>query len=94
MNGDDHDEILSDARRHGRTHRAEVLASDVCGCYFCLAVYRPAEIAEWIGVVEGVGQTAVCPRCGVDAVVGSAAGFPMTRAFLVRMYERWYAGCS
>lgn len=77
------------ARRHSRRHRDAVLASERCGCFYCLAAFVPGEVEEW---VDG-GQTALCPRCGVDAVIGSASGHPVTRAFLSRMYERWFAGC-
>jgi hypothetical protein len=34
---------------------------------------------------QGVGQTALCPRCGIDAVIGSASGYPITQDFLQRM---------
>lgn len=78
------------ARRHARGHREEVQGSEVCGCFYCLAVYGPGEIGEWIEA----GRTAVCPRCGVDAVIGSGSGYPVTRAFLARMYAEWYAGCA
>lgn len=52
-------------------HREAILQSDACGCYYCLARFAPAEIVAWTDVDEqGVGQTALCPRCGVDSVVG------------------------
>jgi hypothetical protein len=68
----------SDAHRHSISHREEVLASEVCGCFYCLATYPPSAIAEW---TDG-GDTALCPRCGIDAVIGSASRYPVTRSFL------------
>ena len=46
----------------------------------------PDEISEWIDD----GQTAVCPKCPVHSVIGSASGFPISPEFLHRMHERWF----
>jgi hypothetical protein len=35
-------------------------------------------------------ETAVCPHCGVDAVVGSASGIPIMPGVLRRAHERWF----
>jgi len=34
--------------------------------------------------------TALCPHCGVDSVIGSAAGFPLTDEFLKAMHQEWF----
>jgi hypothetical protein len=58
-------------------HRPTVLAADVCGCFYCLFMFPPSDIANWIDLDErGVGQTALCPRCGIDAVVPSVPAGP------------------
>jgi hypothetical protein len=76
----------SEAHRHSIYHRAEVRKSETCGCFYCLAIYPLAEIAEW---TDG-GDTALCPRCGIDAVIGSASGYPVTREFLKEMKAVWF----
>jgi len=53
-------------------------------------MFPPAAIEEWIDEVDGVGTTAICPRCGIDSVIGSSAGFPMTRDFLTTMRLYWF----
>lgn len=78
------------AHRHSIRHRDEVLASDVCGCFYCLAIFEPTQIDRWIDQADGVGQTALCPECGIDSVVGSASGYPVTKAFLQAMHEHWF----
>jgi hypothetical protein len=65
---------------HTRQNRAEISRSEVCGCLHCEQLYRPAEIAGW------VGETAVCPRCGQKTVVGSGAGMVLTRELLHRSH--------
>ena len=34
--------------------------------------------------------TAVCPYCGIDAVIGESSGYPITAEFLKRMRKRWF----
>jgi hypothetical protein len=46
-----------------------------------------SEIKEWI---DG-DKTALCPHCGIDAVIGSASGFELTKEFLHRMCEYWFS---
>lgn len=71
-------------------HREEVLASESCGCFYCCAIFAPAAIDEWIDEWEGTGQTALCPRCGIDSVIGSESGYPVTREFLKQMKTYWF----
>lgn len=80
-----HDHIL--AHTHCSGHRNELEKSDLCGCFYCLAIFPPSEITEWI---DG-GQTALCPKCPVDSVIGSASGYPITIDFLRRMHDYWFA---
>ena len=36
-------------------------------------------------------QTALCPGCGVDAVIGSASSYRIDEAFLRRMHGQFFA---
>ncbi|MEY3298224.1 MAG: hypothetical protein RLZZ597_1484 [Cyanobacteriota bacterium] len=54
----------------------------------CLAIFSPTAIIEWTD--EG-DSTALCPRCGIDAVIGSASGYPITPTFLQAMHAYWFA---
>ena len=86
------------AHKHSIRHRAEILNSTVCGCFYCGATYSPGEITDWTdwpdGTPEGFeaeyGETALCPRCGIDSVIGSASGFPISEDFLASMRVRWF----
>jgi hypothetical protein len=78
------------------SNRELVLASDRCGCFYCLAIFPSAEITGWIselGPKAGrlrAGVTALCPRCGIDSVLPEAAGFPLTLTFLQAMQAHWH----
>lgn len=71
-------------------HREEILASERCGCFYCLAIFAPSEIDAFTDVVDGVAVTALCPRCGIDSVIGSASGFPIEASFLEMMRAYWF----
>lgn len=77
-----------EAHRHSIHHRAEIDASALCGCFYCCAVFPPGEITDWGDTYEP--DTAACPRCGIDSVIGSASGFPMTVEFLKAMKRVWF----
>jgi len=80
-----------DAHRHSSGHRAELLTSGVCGCFYCCATYPPNAINDWVDEdASGEGQTAICPRCGIDSVIGDRSGFEITKAFLEMMRSYWF----
>jgi hypothetical protein len=78
------------AHRHSIRHREEVLASERCGCFYCCAAFPPSEIKVWTDEWEGVGQTALCPHCGIDSVIGSESGCAITPGFLAAMKAHWF----
>lgn len=85
------------AHRHCRDHRDELAASVRCGCFHCCRVYAATEIIDWIDPAPEMaaetgrsGQTALCPYCGVDAVIGDASTYPLTPAFLESMRAHWF----
>lgn len=84
----DHDWMLPHvgAHKHSSNHREELVASEVCGCFYCLGTFSPDRIVDW---VDG-NTTALCPLCGIDSVLGSASGFAISDEFLGRMKAYWF----
>lgn len=88
---------LLKAHRHTTNNRAEVEASKVCGCIYCTQIFSPLEIVAWSGLdVSSFDHpdaldagTALCPRCGSEAVIGDKSGFSIEPDFLHRMNEAW-----
>ena len=79
------------AHRHSSHHREEVLSnSEQCGCFYCCEIFSPALITDWVDEFEGQGNTAVCPKCGIDSVIGSESGYPITDEFLSSMQKQWF----
>jgi hypothetical protein len=77
---------ILEAHAHSSSHRAALLASTVCGCFYCLEVYSPSEITVW----TDDEQTAICPKCGIDSVIGDRSGCPVTVEFLTEMQRYWF----
>lgn len=92
MNGAD----LESIHKHSSRHRDRVLASSQCGCFHCLEMFAPAEISDWVDGPDAVnsmigGTTALCPRCGIDAVLpGDIPGVPLDSALLKAMRAHWF----
>lgn len=66
-------------------HRAQVLRSSTCGCFHCLSTFAPTSITTWVDE----GKTALCPVCGVNAVIGSDSGSLITRELLETLKHQW-----
>jgi hypothetical protein len=79
------------AHAHSSGHRREILGSTICGCFYCCSKFPPSEIVEWIDEHQtGEGQTALCPRCGIDSVIGDRSGFDISDDFLSAMKAYWF----
>lgn len=67
-------------------HRQAVQLSAIIGCFYCLGVSDPARIKEWVDR----GQTALCPRCSIDAVLPGSE-VELTLDMLQAMKAHWFA---
>jgi hypothetical protein len=67
-------------------HRKTLRESEVCGCFYCLEVFPQSEIEHW----TDDDDTAICPKCGIDSVIGSISGYPTEREFLKKMHDHWF----
>ncbi len=81
------DQALSAAHSHCTSNQAEIEASQVAGCFYCLSTYPASQVTEFL---DGEG-TALCPECPVDSVIGDASGWPVgDPAFLAAMHDYWF----
>lgn len=71
---------------HASKHRAELEASDSCACFFCFRQFATVDVKAWIDAK----QTALCPGCGTDSVLGSASGHPLKDSFLRKMHQHYF----
>ncbi|BAI83994.2 DUF4935 domain-containing protein [Bacillus subtilis subsp. natto] len=69
---------------HNKTYLEKV---NRCGCFHCLEIFSPDEIFEWIDNED----TALCPYCGIDSVIGESDVLHITEEFLKGMRKRWFS---
>lgn len=74
------------AHAFSKDHRQAIEDSASCACFYCLESFVPSEISEW---TDG-GQTAICPRCGIDAVLGDAQPLELTPELIKEMNLAWF----
>jgi hypothetical protein len=68
-------------------HSERRLARDVAVCFYCFAEFSPDTISEWCDG-DNDHQTAICPQCGVDAVVGFDG--PVDAAWVKAAHKRGF----
>lgn len=79
---------LAAAHHFASKHKTALLQGSTCGCFYCLEIYVPAAIKDWIPDQED--STALCPYCCVDAVIGESSGHAVTPNFLREMNAYWF----
>ena len=57
---------LTALHKKSSRHRSSLAKSQICGCFYCFHEFPFEQIVEWIDDNE----TALCPYCGIDAVLG------------------------
>ena len=63
-----------------------------------MQIFKPDAIVGWTGLTMQnmddpkaiAEQTAMCPHCGSEAVLGDGCGILITPDFLARMNEAWF----
>jgi hypothetical protein len=78
---------IIDAHKFSSNHQKQLTEDEICGCFYCLKIYHPREINHWVKDTDG---TALCPHCGIDAVIGQSSGYPITPEFLKQMKAYWF----
>lgn len=56
------------------------------GCFHCMKIYEKQEIKEY----TDNNETAICPYCQVDSVIGDSLGFPLNQQILERANKFWF----
>ncbi len=82
---------LRSIHRFSSRHRDLLAKSEQAGCFYCQRMFPPNEILDWVdgrqvetGDLDD-GVTALCPKCGIDAVLPSAAPITLTPDLLAQM---------
>lgn len=79
---------LVKAHEFSAHNKNALMGDNRCGCFNCMKIFSPSEINQYIN--DKPMETAVCPYCGVDSVIGESSGYPITEEFLMSMHRRWF----
>jgi hypothetical protein len=73
-------------------HRNAISMSNLCYCFYCCQTFKAVEIKEWIDMVgkSFKGHTALCPKCGIDSVIGDKDMPSFSSHDLREMREYWF----
>lgn len=67
-------------------NKSEIAESSECGCFYCLQRFSAKEIEEW----ADNGETALCPKCGCESVLGDASVPELTERLLEKMRQQFF----
>ena len=88
---------LESIHKFSSRNRQLLEESDLAGCFYCQARFAPSDILDWIpenldDSSEGLdsGVTALCPKCGIDSVLPSAAPIQFDDTLLSDMKAYWF----
>jgi hypothetical protein len=85
------EEYIKEAHKFSIFNIGWIKSSEVCGCFYCQTTFDPGKIIEWTDFGHDKGSTALCPNCGIDAVVGSNPNLPVRDStFLAEMHSYWF----
>ncbi|MCL2462716.1 MAG: cytoplasmic protein [Defluviitaleaceae bacterium] len=74
------------AHKFSAYNKETLVKDNLCGCFYCLKVFDPKEITWWVDK----NNTAVCPYCLIDSIIGESSGYPITAEFLLKMKKYWF----
>lgn len=75
------------AHKSSINNESQIKSSNVCGCFHCMNTYSSAYVSTFVNL--GEGNTALCPNCRVDSVIGDAQ-HNITDKLLVKMNKYWF----
>lgn len=79
-------------------HRSAIEGSRSVGCFHCEQSFEPGRITTWLDEpaqeVDRMGQTAICPICGVDAVLPESCAGTRIGPDTLQMLNRYWFGAA
>ena len=82
------EEPYASYRQHAVDNEIEIVQSNTCGCFFCRSIFSARDVNDWYS--DDRGMSALCPECGMDAVIGDASGIKIDKPLLKQMNVLFY----
>ena len=87
---------LESIHRFSSNNRELLRQSNRAGCFHCLATFAASEVEHFVDGLQvesgdlDDGLTGLCPRCGIDAVLPSAAPIRHDAEMLAAMHQHFF----
>lgn len=66
-------------------NKDSISTSKTCGCYACMKIFDANTVTKWVDQ----NKTALCPVCGIDAVISDKSGF-LSKELLAEANEYFF----
>lgn len=83
------DKQFPDIYKHTKNNELDILQSKTCSCLFCQQNYSARKVSEW-NTDKNNQMSAVCPECGMDAVVGDASGYVLDDDDIETLHKTYF----
>ena len=80
------EEQLKRLHTYSSHNRNLVLMANRCCCFCCQRSMDSREIQHY----TNNGQTALCPKCGIDSIIPDSVGESIDQATIAEMHEYWF----
>ena len=78
--------LLEKLHTYSTNNKRNIALSNQCFCFHCKACMDRSEITDYLDD----GQTALCPRCGVDAILPDSIDESIDEDIIAQMHEYWF----
>ena len=65
-----------------------ITISTQCACFSCKRLFDKEAINDWVETDKE--KTAICPHCGIDAVIGDASNAPIEDSEFIDAMHKLY----
>lgn len=67
-------------------NRSRIAVAGKCYCFYCKAVLDSSEITDY----ADHGQTAICPKCGIDSIIPDSIDEPIDTKTVAELNQYWF----
>ena len=79
--------------KHSVENKYEILNSKKCACFHCFRIYDSVEVDTFLQENDGI-ETALCPLCITDTIIGDASGFNLTDEMIDALAYEYLQGLT
>jgi len=80
------EDIKNQASHYSMHNIQDLKKGKICGCFYCLKIFNFIEIEDW----SDNEDTALCPYCEIDSVIGEGSGFIINEPLLKEIHQMYF----